>query len=138
MVKTVRVCRKKLSLNDEGQALVEMALVLPLLLLLLIGIFEFGRIMGAYMVINDLSREGARYGAVGHNDAEIQALVESRRAWLDEEKLSVSVSPAFEIRNEGDPLNVKVDYTVGLMTPVFSDILPNPVPLSADCIMRVE
>lgn len=134
----VKVWRNKLSLNDEGQALVEMALVLPLLLLLLIGILEFGRIMGAYMVINDLSREGARYGVVGHNDGEIQTLVKSRRAWLDEDKLTVSVTPAFETRNEGEPLKVKVDYAVSLMTPVFSNILPNPVPLSADCIMRVE
>lgn len=134
----MKFCRRNLASSNEGQALVEMALVLPLLLLLLIGILEFGRIMGAYMVINDLSREGARYGVVGHNDAEIQALVLSRRAWLDETNLVVHISPAFVDRNEGEPLDVGVDYSVNLMTPVFSSILPNPVQLSADCIMRVE
>ncbi|MEN6347844.1 MAG: TadE/TadG family type IV pilus assembly protein [Syntrophomonas sp.] len=134
----MKFCRRNLASSNEGQALVEMALVLPLLLLLLIGILEFGRIMGAYMVINDLSREGARYGVVGHNDAEIQALVLSRRAWLDETNLVVHISPVFEDRNKGEPLDVGVDYSVNLMTPVFSSILPNPVQLSADCIMRVE
>ncbi|MGE5390083.1 MAG: TadE/TadG family type IV pilus assembly protein [Deltaproteobacteria bacterium] len=124
--------------RERGQALVEMALVIPVLLLLLVGICEFGRILGAYMVINNLAREGARYGVVGHNDLEIEDLLLSERAWLDEERIVVYVNPAFTDRHKGEPLDIQVDYTVDLMTPVFSHILPNPVPISAKCDMRIE
>ncbi len=48
---------------DRGQGMVEFAIVFPLLLLLLFGIFEFGRIMFAYSAAVSASREAARYGA---------------------------------------------------------------------------
>ncbi|MEN6328545.1 MAG: TadE family protein [Syntrophomonas sp.] len=129
---------KKVFGHQHGQALVEMALVLPLLLLLLFGIFEFGRIMGSYMLISNLSREGARYGVVGHDDTQIQALILSRRTWLDEAQLSVVVSPPYVDRDKGEALNVGVNYSLNLMTPIFAEILPNPVLLSTECTMRVE
>lgn len=50
--------------GDEGQALVEMALMLPVLVLLLVGIFDLGR---AVWLSNSLAmavREGTRYGVV--------------------------------------------------------------------------
>lgn len=124
--------------RDRGQALVEMALVIPVLLLLFIGICEFGRILGAYMVINNLAREGARYGVVGHNEQEIENLLLAERTWLDEDRMIVYVTPAFAERHKGEPLNIEVDYAVDLMTPVFSHIMPNPVPISAKCAMRIE
>lgn len=102
--------------KDRGQARVEVALVIPILLLLFAGICEFGHILGAYMVINNLAREGARYGAVGHNDLEIENLVLTQRAWLDENKLTVYISPEFAARHTGEPLDVKIDYSVDLMT----------------------
>lgn len=129
---------KEVIRNQCGQALVEMALVLPLLLLLLLGIFECGRIMGSYMLISDLSREGARYGVVGHDDTQIQALILSRRAWLEESNMLVVVTPPYVDRDKGEALNVGVNYSLNLMTPIFAEILPNPVLLSTQCTMRVE
>lgn len=124
--------------RERGQALVEMALVIPVLLLLFVGICEFGRILGAYMVINNLTREGARYGVVGHNDLEIENLLLTEKAWLDEDQMTIYVSPEFADRRKGEPLDIQIDYSVKLMTPVFSHILPDPVPISAQCDMRVE
>lgn len=54
--------------HDRGQGLVEFALVIPMFLLLVMGIVEFGRLMAVYTGITSASREGARYGAaVGEN-----------------------------------------------------------------------
>lgn len=50
--------------NDSGQAMVEFALVLPILLILVLGIFEFGRAWNAYQVLTDAAREGARVAVV--------------------------------------------------------------------------
>lgn len=50
------------SLREQGQALVEFALVIPLLLLLLLGIIELGRMIFTYSMIIGAAREGARFG----------------------------------------------------------------------------
>jgi len=48
----------------SGQDLVEFALVLPFLLMLIMGIFDLGRVTFLYSTITNISREGARYGVV--------------------------------------------------------------------------
>ncbi len=50
--------------SERGQELVEFALLLPLLLLLLFGIIEFGIAVLAYNTISNVGREVARYGVV--------------------------------------------------------------------------
>lgn len=47
--------------RDPGQELVEFALVLPLLLIVLIGVFDLGRVFHANVTIANASRSGARY-----------------------------------------------------------------------------
>jgi Flp pilus assembly protein TadG len=53
--------------------LVEFAIVFPLLLLLLFGVIEFGRLLTTFVTVSTASREGARYGTaigVGGNGVE--------------------------------------------------------------------
>ncbi len=50
--------------SRSGQALVEFALVVPLLLILILGIVEFGRAWNVYQVITDAAREAARSAVV--------------------------------------------------------------------------
>lgn len=49
--------------KDRGQSLVEMAIVAPLLLIMLLGLFEVGYALRNYMVLLNANREAARYGA---------------------------------------------------------------------------
>lgn len=49
----------------RGAAVVEFALVVPLLFMLLLGIIEFGRTMMVYQVINNAARQGARQAVLG-------------------------------------------------------------------------
>lgn len=129
---------KKFCHETDAQGLVEMALVIPVLLLLFMGIFEFGRIFGSYLEVANLAREGARYGAVGQDDVEIEETLKSECSFLDETKLVVSVTPEPLERVKGSPLEVQVDYSLPLVSPFISDLLPNPLPLTAHCFMRIE
>lgn len=52
--------------NRRGQALVEFALLLPFIMLVLIGIVEFGRAWNAKQMVTDAAREGARWAVVGN------------------------------------------------------------------------
>lgn len=50
--------------NGRGQAVTEFALVIPIFLLVLYGIIEFGRYVYTVQVVNNAAREGARYAIV--------------------------------------------------------------------------
>lgn len=57
--------RKAGRMNDRGAAAVEMALVLPMLLLLVFGIIDFGRMLNAQITLTEAAREGARASVLG-------------------------------------------------------------------------
>ncbi len=50
--------------REDGQALIEAALTIPLLLLLAVGIFEFGRAYQTWQILTNAAREGARMAVV--------------------------------------------------------------------------
>jgi Flp pilus assembly protein TadG len=56
--------------KDRGAAAVEMALVLPVLILLILGIAEFGRAYNAQITLTTAAREGARVMAIS-NDSDL-------------------------------------------------------------------
>lgn len=52
--------------KESAQGMVEFALILPILMMLMLGLVEFGRLIFVYASVTSASREGARYGsAVG-------------------------------------------------------------------------
>ena len=62
--------------SEDGAQLVEFALVLPLLLLVVLGIAEFGFMFQRYEVVTNAAREGARLAVLpGYTDADVQARV---------------------------------------------------------------
>jgi Flp pilus assembly protein TadG len=64
--------------SQKGAAMVEFALVLPLLLLIVFGIIEFGIIFFNQQVITNASREGARYGIVSQTPRVTQTQIRQR------------------------------------------------------------
>jgi Flp pilus assembly protein TadG len=50
--------------DSRGQALLEFALILPILLLLVLGIVEFGHIWNINQMVSDTTREGARRAVI--------------------------------------------------------------------------
>lgn len=58
-----RIVVKKFLLDENGQAVVEFALVTPILLLILCGIIDFGWIFSAQIATDNCAREGARYAS---------------------------------------------------------------------------
>ena len=63
--------------SERGQALLEVALTLPLLLLVAVGIFEFGRAYQTWQVLTNAAREGARLAVLpGINDYSVEERVQ--------------------------------------------------------------
>lgn len=63
-VHAVRECDGAVFINRQGQSMVEFALILPLLVLMVAGIFDLGRAFFASITITNAAREGARYGTL--------------------------------------------------------------------------
>jgi len=63
--------------RERGQSLVETAVVLPILLLLVAAIVDFGRAFDAYIILTNAAREGARFGSTNPelSEAGVQNLV---------------------------------------------------------------
>ncbi len=76
--------------HRAGTATVELALVAPLLLLLLMGIIEFGLLFEHFMLLKNAAREGARTGATGNSTTAIADRVENAAAQLPTEDLTTT------------------------------------------------
>jgi len=124
--------------NQKGQSLVEFAMILPLLLLLVMAIIEFGIMLNSYLAINNAAREGARAGIVGSSSTEIQNMIISASPGLDAGDLTIAITPDDGSRRAGDTLTVKVTYNYHFTIPILSSILNNAVSFNAQVSMRIE
>lgn len=122
----------------KGQSLVETALVLPIILLLLTGIVDFGLLFNSYLVVSNASREGARSAAIGSTDAQIKATINNVASTLDTTRLTITISPDQAARVTGNSVSVTVAYGYSMITPVIAAIIPGPFQLKTSATMRCE
>jgi Flp pilus assembly protein TadG len=129
---------KKHLKSNNGQAMVEMVLILPLILLLIVGIAEFGFMFSNYLTLNNVSREAARYASLGGTDSAAQTRAIEVSGNLNPSLLSITFTPAENSRDRGDSVEAKATYTHNLMTPFLSTLLDEGIQLEAKTVMRVE
>lgn len=101
--------------TDRGAAMVEMALVLPILVLLIFGIIEFGRGYYTRTTLTHAAREAVRVAALDSGDPVQTA--RDRAANLDETAITVTVSPDPCV--PGDPVTVTLEYDHDYSVPLF-------------------
>ncbi len=128
---------RKLREKENGQALVEMALILPIFLLLLFGSVEIGRISYTYLAINNSARDGARVASVGGNDLAIIETIKND-VILDKNALVITITPPEDQRQSGQGVTVDVSYPVNFILPTLEGVIPNPFIVNANFTMRLE
>jgi Flp pilus assembly protein TadG len=106
--------------DDRGQAMTEMALVLPILTALLIGIFQFGILYNNHITLTDATRAGARKAAVarfaGDNGVAAAAAVRAAADNLDQSKLEVSVtSTNWNVGGSDVTVSASYDYNLSIL-----------------------
>lgn len=132
--------------NQNGAALVEFAIVLPLLLMLIFGMIEFSVLLYDKAMITNASREGARAGIVYSfptpvTTAEITQTVNN---YLQTHLISLGGASAPTITagqctGTGTPLTVTVTYPYNfLVLPNLATSVPGSITLNAQTIMRCE
>ncbi len=128
---------KKLFKSKKAQSMVEMAILLPLLLLILFAIIEFGIVLGGYMIMHDLARDGVRAGVVGATQSEIVDQIKDNALIITIEDADIHFTPALDAdRSVGGQLEVEIEHTFNFITPIINRF--GPLDLSAEYVMRIE
>jgi Flp pilus assembly protein TadG len=143
------VSRGRQRASESGQAVIELALTLPLLLLIVMGILDFGLMFQRYEVVTNAAREGARVGVLpNYTAADVQARAQQ---YLTSGGLNgsatvnvvVGPSPPFGVSAKTvNQVNVTVQYVhtylfVGPILNLFGGSLGS-VTLQGVSTMRVE
>lgn len=130
---------RKLISDERGQAVVEMALITPILLMLLLGIVEFARLYNAYLTIDHATRAGVRIGTLGASDSDIESKIVSLSGSLpNSTSMSVYVSPTMSNRVRGNDITVNTGYSFEFIAPLFGDLFGNPMTIESSITMRLE
>jgi Flp pilus assembly protein TadG len=138
--------------TESGQALVEFTMILPIFLLLLFALVDFGRGFHAWLLVTNAAREGARVGATQQDAAAIQ-----ERIWdslcsnypsscsIDETKLSWTNQGTANVQGpRGEAVVIELSYDFDYATPIggilniVSGGTLNEPTLTAHSSMRLE
>jgi Flp pilus assembly protein TadG len=133
----------------QGQSLVEIALILPALLILFLGIAEVGFYLFAHIQVANATRAGARYGTLckmNDNCADLADVVESG-VLAEAERLLNGTNTTIDVQPDpvpiplaaGTPITVTVTYDhkppfISNFVPMF----PAQLPIRHQVIMRIN
>lgn len=119
--------------GSDGQALVELALILPVILLLVVGMLEFARAWNLHQALTDATREGARRAAVANvkmDQDSVKAAVWrglSQAGYFPQHagtnyKVTITSWPNNEWKKSGDNVTVDVRFPYRFWVLPFRDI----------------
>lgn len=132
----------------RGQTLVEFALILPIFLLLLMGIFDFGRAVYAYNTVSNAARQAVRLAIVDQEPSKIQDLAAKQAASLGIDPSTVTITFVNPDLSSGQPcdvvpvlngciVEVTVPYTYRAATPIIGNLI-GPISISSTSRLPVE
>lgn len=130
--------------GEDGQAMLEFALVLPIFLLILCGMLDYGWLYYNQLALNNICREGARYAVVStaedHTTDGIQRHIEN---YVEDTYPMQDIEVTVTYSKPLDPLNGDVTVTAQkefrYITPLISTVTGEQSRmLTAQVVMRVE
>jgi Flp pilus assembly protein TadG len=127
--------------HDRGAAAVEFALLLPMLLLIVFGLIDFGRALNAQITLTQAAREGARLAALGQSN--VATGTQSAATGLSPVTVNVT-SSCLAGAAAGSNSVVQVSYKLTFITPIsaisglFGSTFGTSMTLTAQGVMPCE
>jgi Flp pilus assembly protein TadG len=132
--------------RKHGQTIAETALLLPVIVFLLFGMLELGRVFNAWIEVTQAAREGARVGAAtcsvnaGCATTVGTAITNSLPGLVPARTHNTitqtpTAAPPYKA---GSSLRVQVQYDVPLLIPLVSALLGNQFTVTGTTTMRIE
>ena len=117
------------SRGESGQATVEFALILPLVIFAALAIIQVGLLVRDHLAVVHAAREAVRAASV---DPDPSSAVHAAHETLPHAEVDVSPRPSV-----GEPITVEVRYRAVTDVPLVGVLFPDPV-LRSRAVMRVE
>lgn len=128
--------------SEKGASAVEFALLLPILMLLILGIIQFGFIFYHYISITHAAREGARWAALEQPDSDVRLKVKNSAPGLTITDVDIIINPSGDRSGKiGEPVAVTVDYKTPIIAPFIGEamgIVGPDIALSNTATQRIE
>ena len=129
--------------SNKGQGLVEFALLIPILALILVGVFELGRAFHVLITLNNAGREAARYGTLHRTDLDgmrAAALQEAQDSGITIANPNVNIALTCPSAGTDAPCardtQMRVQIT-HLYTPILSFFFPSGITINSAVEMRI-
>ncbi|MCV0402079.1 MAG: pilus assembly protein [Chloroflexi bacterium] len=136
---------------SRGQAMVELAIVLPVLALLLVMAIDFGRVFFGWVSITNAARIGADYAAQypdawatnnAAQKADFERLIRNNNGGCS---IGTIADPTFadtnadgRARESGDHANVRLECTISMLTPLAGTVVGGVVTVGADSTFPIR
>lgn len=117
--------------DHDGQSMVEFALIVPIFVLVVIGLFDGALAVYNYSTVSNAAREGARVAMVDQDATTVEAAVRAHAVALRSDRLTVTQTPCSTF---GCQYAVRVDY---VYEPIFLGAFFRPT-LTSTVAMSVE
>jgi Flp pilus assembly protein TadG len=136
--------------NQGGAALLEAAITIPIILLISVGIFEFGRAYQTWQVLTNAAREGARLAVInGSTDADVTTRVRNymQAGSLDNySTATITIQRGVVLTGPDTASKIQIDYPFQFMVlnPVVRLVAPTdtktgaPITMKSSALMRNE
>jgi Flp pilus assembly protein TadG len=135
--KRPQTTRRRFLKRTKGTTALEMALILPFLMLLVCGIVDFGNLYLQANMVSEVAREGARIAATAKPPPSQASLQTTLRSEYNNNQLTVTMNPGTP--TTGSAVKVTVTEPVTIMTPGISAFFPtNPYTVTGQCNMQTE
>jgi Flp pilus assembly protein TadG len=140
--------RTRLIKNERGAALLEAAVTIPLILMIAVGIFEFGRAYQTWQVVTNAAREGARVAVInGTTDDQVREAV---RTYMTAGRLDHASTAYIDVARNAplgawtaSSITISYPFEFIMLNPIVRLVVPSsttgaPITMSAVATMRNE
>lgn len=128
----------RLSKNNAGSSFVELAILLPLFLLLILGTVDIGRGFSHYIGLTTAAREGARWITLNPEDANgayRRIFQEAGRVGLTSDEMLVSILPYKSRYDAGDEVTINVQYDHTLLFGAIPHLTRIPIDIRVTMVV---
>ncbi|MEW5767505.1 MAG: TadE family protein [bacterium] len=131
--------------RENGQSMVEMLVMIPILFMLLVGIFEAGIIYHNHLILSQTAREGAKFASLGATNHEVkEKIYEAADALINsffvrgELHGPIAIEAPFG-KAIGNPIIVTINYRIFFGFPLGTGAVSIiKVDAPASCTMRIS
>lgn len=136
----MRIGKAKFKIKkDNGQAALEFALVIPILVIMILVVSQLGHVIYSKNILGQAAREGVRVISTTNSNHKASEQIKKVCSTLDQNRLSIKISPAVGTnRKVGDVVTVGLTFRCGGFASLIRMLTGKDILINVESSMRME